>query len=188
MPENARENRSRQLSEFAANFLQVLPLILFAQTRGPAVSDADHFAWGAGVALAVLAVLLLWRRRPHPLWTGVNVWLILSAALWNSGVPGLIDGAELLRETSLFVVSALTVCGYLLLSPRGFFDTSQGADPALCRRYSFVYLALIGGALLWALGLQGNDMLAGVLPAILLGGVYLALERRLSPGSPPRIG
>ncbi|MGO1118101.1 hypothetical protein ACTL6U_05330 [Rhodovibrionaceae bacterium A322] len=184
LPDNQMEKPSKRFFEFFVNFVQVIPLILFVQTRDQDLSYLDRFTWGAIAAIVILLFLALVRRTPHPLWTAYDLWLILAAGLLHSGVPVLTGIMEFLRESSLFAFFALTILGYLLRSPRGFFHSCKDADPAKCRRYSLIFLGLTVVALGWSFSQQGDEMTAAVIPGILLGLVYLALERVVTPPTP----
>lgn len=163
--------------------IQFLPLIVFLNMRRLGFDYEERFLAGAGAALVVVALLVALRVRMNPLLVGVQAWLLIEAFAFLVHVPRLVDILVGLRESSLFLVIIVVAAIYAVRS-RSLLNVDD-VDSGTARRASFVLLGLAVLAFLFSVALRGDEVIAGVIPSVVLfvaQSVAGARARRAVPG------
>ena len=145
--------------------------------------DEERFLAGAGAALLVVALLVALRVRMNPLLVGVQTWLLVEALAFIVYIPVLIDVLKDLRESSFFLV-IIVVGGIYVARSRSLLNV-EDVDAGTARRASFVLLGLAVLAFLFSIALRGDEVIAGVIPSVVLfvaQTVADARARRAAPG------
>ena len=126
----------------------------------------ERFLAGAGAALLVVALLTALRVRMNPLLVGVQVWLVIEAGAFVVHFPLLADVLIALQESAFFLVVIVVAAIYLSRS-KSLLSVNE-VEPGAARRASLLLLALAGLAFLASLPLRGDEVLAGVIPSVVL--------------------
>ena len=145
---------------------QFLPLLVFANMGRLGFDYEERFLAGAGAALVVVAVLAAARVRMNPLLVGVQVWLLIEALAFIVHYPLLVDVLKGLQESSLFLV-IIVVTGIYAWRSKSLLSVDD-IEPDSARRGSLVLLGLAGLAFLFSLPFRGDEVVAGVIPSIVL--------------------
>jgi len=164
-------------------FLQFLPLIVFLNMRRLGFDYEERFLAGAGAALVVVALLVALRVRMNPLLVGVQAWLLIEAFAFLVHFPLLVDVLIGLRESSFFLV--IVVVGGIYVARSKSLLNVDDVDAGTARRPSLVLLGLAVLAFLFSIALRGDEVIAGVIPSVVLfvaQSVAGARARRAAPG------
>ena len=175
-------NRAARAGGWQWTLLQFLPLIVFANMRRLGFEYEERFLVAAGAALVVLALLAALRVRMNPLLVGVQIWLLIEATAFVVEFPLLVDALVALRESSIFVV-IIVVGGIYVARSRSLLSVDD-VEEGVARRASLALLALAGVAFLFSLALRGDEVMAGVLPSVVLfvaQSIVSARARRAAP-------
>lgn len=142
----------------------------------------ERFLVAAGAALVVVALLVALRVRMNPLLVGVQVWLLIEASAFLVDFPLLVDVLVALRESSFFLV--IIVVGGIYVARSKSLLNVDGVRAGAARRASFALLGLAGLAFLFSIPLRGDEVVAGVIPSVVLfvaQGIVSARARRAAP-------
>ncbi len=172
-------HESNKFARIGLGVVEFVPLMLFVYADRFGADLAERFFWGAGPALMVMPVLLVFRWPMNPILVGTNIWLCLEALSFLVYIEPLVEVLQFLRETALFLTLILVGATYHLLSPSGFVGVGFG-DRALVRRYSMYLLAIAAGGTVFSVLFRGNEMISAVLPHIALLLARTLMTRRLS--------
>ena len=143
----------------------------------------ERFLAGAGAALVVVALLVALRVRMNPLLVGVQAWLLIEAFAFLAHFPLLVDALIGLRESSFFLV-IIVVEGIYVARSKSLLSV-DGVDAGPARRASLVLLGLAALAFLFSIAVRGDEVIAGVIPSVVLfvaQSVAGARARRAAPG------
>ena len=155
--------RPARLGRWPSELFQLVPLIVFVNMRRLGFDYEERFLAGAGAALIVVALLIALRVRMNPLLVGVQAWLVIEAGAFVVHFPLLADVLIALEESAFFLV--IVVVAAIYLSRSKSLLSVDDVEPEAARRAS---LALLGLAFLASLPLRGDEVLAGVIPSMVL--------------------
>ena len=176
-------SRAVRLGRWPVDLIQFLPLIVFLNMRRLGFDYEERFLAGAGAALLVVALLVALRVRMNPLLVGVQAWLLIEAFAFLVHFPLLADLLIDLRESSFFLV--IIVVGSIYVARSRSLLNVEDVDAETARRASFVLLGLAVLAFLFSIALRGEEVIAGVIPSVVLfvaQTVAGARARRTAPG------
>ena len=142
----------------------------------------ERFLVGAGAALVVLALLCALRVRMNPLLVGVQTWLLIEASAFLVSFPLLVDVLIGLRESSLFLV-IIVVGGIYVARSKSLLNVDD-VEEGVARRASLALLGLAGLAFVFSIALRGDEVIAGVIPSVVLfvaQSIVSARVRRAAP-------
>lgn len=159
-------NPTARLGRWPVDLIQFLPLIVFLNMRRLGFDYEERFLAGAGAALVVVALLVALRVRMNPLLVGVQAWLLIDALAFLVHFPLLVDVLLGLRESFFFLV--IIVVGSIYVARSGSLLNVEDVDAGTARRASFALLALAVLAFLFSIALRGNEVIAGVIPSVVL--------------------
>ena len=142
----------------------------------------ERFLVGAGAALVAVALLVALRVRMNPLLVGVQVWLLIEASSFVVYIPLLVDALKALRESAFFLV--IIVVGSIYVSRSKSLLSVDGVEAGAARRASLVLLGLAGLAFLFSLALRGDEVIAGVIPSVVLFVAQTILSARAKRAAP----
>ena len=163
---------------------EFLPLLAFV-FAGRVESDlSERFFWGAGIAIAIVPVIVVLRRRLNPLLIAVNVWLCVEALIFLVDVPVLTEVRRALAESAFFVAMILVGSGYIALSGRGLLTVAHD-DRRQVRFYSLILLALVAAGLVCSVAFRGNETFAAVVPAMAIFIAQALMDASLRDRSAP---
>ena len=175
-------NRAARLGRWPSELIQFIPLIVFVNAGRFGFDFEERFLAGAGAALVAVALLVALRVRMNPLLVGVQVWLLIEASSFVVYIPPLVDALKALRESSLFLV--IIVVGSINVSRSKSLLSVDGVEAGAARRASLVLLGLAGLAFLFSLALRGDEVIAGVIPSVVLFVVQAILSARARRAAP----
>ena len=159
-------NRAARAGGWQWTLLQFLPLIVFVNMGRLGYEYEERFLVAAGAALVVVALLAAFRVRMNPLLVGVQVWLLIEASAFLVHFPVLVDVLVALRESSFFLV--IIVVGAIYLARSKSLLSVDDVEAGVALRASLALLGLAGLALLFSIPLRGNEVIAGVIPSVVL--------------------
>ena len=169
-------NRTAWLGRWPVELIQFLPLLVFLNMRRLGFDYEERFLAGAGAALVVVALLAALRLRMNPLLVGVQAWLLIEAFAFLVYFPFLVDALIGLRESSFFLV--IVVVGGIYVARSKSLLSAEDVDAGTARRASFALLALAGLAFLFSIVLRGDEVIAGVIPSVILFAVQSVVSAR----------
>ena len=159
-------NRAVRRGRWLWGLIQFLPLIVFVNMRRLGFGYEERFLVSAGAALVVVAMLVALRVRMNPLLVGVQVWLVIEAFAFVVDFPLLADVLVALRESAFFLVIVVVAAIYVARSKS--LLSVDDVEPQTARRASLALLGLAGLAFLVSLPLRGDEVVAGVIPSVVL--------------------
>ena len=175
-------NRAARAGGWQWTLLQFLPLTVFLNMRRLGFDYEERFLAGAGAALVVVALLVALRVRMNPLLVGVQAWLLIEAFAFLVHFPRFVDVLVGLRESSFFLV--IVVVGGIYVARSKSLLSVDDVEAGVARRASLALLGLACFACLFSIALRGDEVIAGVIPSVVLfvaQGIVSARARRAVP-------